>query len=321
MTDRSRGLKLSGLVRNLLRILVSLGTLAILLSTVGWREVRAVVADADLGLLGLAWLGFLMGIFIRALRWRALLHGLGLRPPFAQLLALYLVGGFFNTFLPSGFGGDVVRVLEITHDTQDLAAAGTVLLDRLTGILSLMALGLLMLPFVPDLPSWLVGTLVGTSSAGLVAGFLILEGRWLRKISARLPGPLSLVGQGKLAQIYAAVTGCGQRAIIQALVFSTVFNVINIGVHWLCGRAVGIGVGLRFYFIATPLLSLSLLLPISVGGLGVRDWVAKSLFDTVGVLEKQSVAMSLSVYAVTAAAGLLGGALYLGRAIREFFRE
>jgi hypothetical protein len=295
--------------------------LAFVLRTVGWREVWAVVADADVGLLGVAWLSFLLGIFIRALRWRALLHGLGLRPPFGQLVSLYLVGGFFNTFLPSGFGGDVVRVLEITHGTQDLAAAGTVLLDRLTGILSLMALGLLMLPFVPNLPSWLVWALVVTSIAGLAAGFLVLEGRWLRKATARLPGPLSLVGEGKLAQIYAAVTGCGQRAIIQALALSTVFNVINIGVYWLCGRAVGISVGLRFYFIATPLLSLSLLLPISVGGLGVRDWVAKSLFDAVGVLEKQAVAMSLSVYVVTAVAGLVGGGLYLGQAVREFLQK
>jgi len=295
--------------------------LAFVLRTVGWRDVWGGVADADVGLLGVAWLGFLVGIFIRALRWRALLHGLGLRPPFAQLVSLYLVGGFFNTFLPSGFGGDVVRVLEIAHGTQDLAAAGTVLLDRLTGILSLMALGLLMLPFVPDLPSWLVWALVVTSIAGLAAGFLVLEGRWLRKATAHLPGPLSLVGEGTLAQIYAAITGCGQRAIIQALALSTVFNVINIGVYWLCGRAVGIPVGLRFYFIATPLLSLSLLLPISVGGLGVRDWVAKSLFDAVGVLEKQSVAMSLSVYVVTAVAGLVGGGLYLGQAVREFLQK
>jgi hypothetical protein len=314
-------LKWPGSVKNLLRVILSLGTLAFLLRTVGWREVWAVVADADIGLLAIAWLAFLLGIFIRALRWRALLHGLGLCLPFKQLISLYLVGGFFNTFLPSGFGGDVIRVLEITHDTRDIAAAGTVLLDRLTGILSLMALGVLMLPFVPDLPSWLVWTLAGVSGAGLLAGFLVLEGRWLRKISAYLPGPFSLVGQGKLAQIYAAVTGCGRRAIIQALVFSTVFNVINIGIYWLCGRAVGIPIGLRFYFIATPLLSLSLLLPISVGGLGVRDWVAKALFDAVGVLEQQSVAMSLSVYAVTALAGLVGGALYLAQAVRGFLQE
>jgi hypothetical protein len=119
------------------------------------------------------------------------------------------------------------------------------------------------------------------------------------------------VGQGKLAQVYAAVTGCGPRAVWLALATSTLFNLTNIGVHWLCARAVGIDLSLSFYFVVVPLLSLALLVPISVGGLGARDWVAQALLGPTAVPEPTTAAWTLSVWAVTAAAGLLGGAIYL----------
>ncbi|MBN1875736.1 MAG: flippase-like domain-containing protein [Anaerolineae bacterium] len=306
---------------NVLRIGLSLLTLGFLLVQVGGHKVWAVVKSARMDILGVAWGLFLLGILIRVFRWRALLQGLDIYPSFWQLLKLYLVGGFFNTFLPSGFGGDVVRVLELSQDADDSAAVGTVLVDRLTGILSLMALGLLMLPFARDLVPWLVWAFVVISGGGLLAGFLLLEGRFLRTVTAHLPGSLSLMGQNKLAQVYDAVTGCGARAIWLALLFSTLFNLSNIAVYWLCGLAVGISVGLDFYFIVTPLLSLTLLIPISVGGLGARDWVAQPLFGSAGIASEVSAGMTLAVYAVTAVAGLIGGALYLGQGIWGLFQK
>ncbi|MBN1261531.1 MAG: flippase-like domain-containing protein [Anaerolineae bacterium] len=303
-------------LQNAARIGLSLGTVALLISTLGWEEISAVLREADVRLLAFAWALFLAGIVVRTFRWRALLDGLGLHPPLGRLLYLYLVGGFFNAFLPTGFGGDVVRILELAQGEGRAAAAGTVLVDRLTGILSLMSLGLLVLPFTPDLMPWLVAVVIAICGSGLVAGFLVLDGRLLTWLSARLPGPFSLTGEGAAARIYAAVIGCGPRAIWTALAYSTVFNLINITVSWLCGRAVGIAVGMGFYFVTVPLLSLTLLVPISVGGLGVRDWVAQPLFGSVGIAAVPAAAMSLSAYAVTAGAGLVGGLLYLITGVR-----
>ena len=304
-------MKRRNLWSNLARILLSVITLVILLREVGGGKVLAVLRGADWGLLVVAVALFLAGIVVRTFRWRALLQGLGVRPPFWRLLKLYLVGGFFNAFLPSGFGGDVVRVVELAQGEQRSAALGTVLVDRMTGILSQMAMGLLVLPFAAALEPWLVWTFVVVAVGGLFGGFLVLEGRLLRRFTERLPGPLSLAGQGKLAQVYAAISGCGPRAVWVALGLSTLFNLINIVIYWFCARAVGITVGIDFYFIAVPLLSLTLLVPISVGGLGARDWVGQPLFNSVGVLSAQAAGMTLSVYAVTAAAGLVGGLIYL----------
>lgn len=301
---------------NLFRVALSVTALVLLLREVGSADVVEVLKDAGPGYLGAAFLLFLLGIVIRVFRWRALLHGLGVTPPFRLLLKLYLVGNFFNTVLPSGFGGDVVRVVELAQQNRQSAAVGTVIVDRLTGILSLMALGLAVLPFTQGLAPWLVWMFVVIAIVGLFGGALLLEGRLLRRITARLlqarlPQALSLAGQGKLADIYAAVSGSGARAIWQALALSTLFNLVNIAIYWLCGLAVGIEVPLGFYFVFVPLLSLTLLIPISVGGLGARDWVAQPLFGSVGVPDAVAAGMTLLVYAVTLAVGLIGLTIYL----------
>ena len=297
--------------KNVLRVLVSAGALVFLFWKIGLGETLAVLRQSDLRYLLAAFLLFVISLVIRACRWFVLLRGLAPGVPFGRLVHLYFVGAFFNAFLPTGFGGDVVRALELSSDTNTSAAVGTVLLDRMSGLLVLFAMGLIALPFTfMRLEPWLAGLLVGIAGGGLLAGALVLEGRFLRRITDRLPSVLSLRGEGFLAQVYAAVTGCGRRAVLEALGVSLVFNVVNVLVNWLCGLAVGIPQGPGFYFIITPLISVTLLVPVSISGLGVRDWVAVALFSSVGVDANTAAAMSLSIYLVSAAAGLVGGALY-----------
>jgi uncharacterized membrane protein YbhN (UPF0104 family) len=296
---------------NILRVLISVGALGFLLWQIGLGDTLTVLRSADLRLLLAAFLLFLVSLVIRAGRWAVLLWALDLQVSFKRLVYLYFVGTFYNSFLPSGFGGDVARAVELTQDTPPPAAVGTVLVDRMTGLLVLLVIGLLALPFsIANLPSWLVGLLIAVAGGGLVAGALILEGRLLRRATAWLPDRLSLAGSGTLGRIYAAVSGCGWRAIGQALAISLVFNLINILINFLCGRAVGIDLSLGYYFVTAPLISISLMIPVSIGGIGVRDWVVVALFDPVGVSSNTAASMSLSLYAVSAAAGLVGGLLY-----------
>ena len=304
------------------RALIGVGALALLLWKIGVGETVAVLRAADLHLLGVAFLLFLLSLVIRAGRWAVLLRALGLRVPFGRLTYLYFVGAFFNSFLPSGFGGDVVRALELTQDAPATAAVGTVLVDRMTGLLVLMALGLGALPFsVAYLAPGLVWSLVAVAGGGLVVGVLLLEGRLLRRLTAWLPGRFSLEGSGFLGRLYAAVTGCGWRAVGQALAISLLFNVVNILINFLCGRAVGIDLPLGYFFITAPLISISLMIPVSIGGVGVRDWTVVALFGPMGVSSNTAASMSLSMYAVSAAAGLVGGAMYALEGLRALRRR
>jgi len=307
---------------NVLRVLISIGALGFLFWKIGLGETLAVLRSADLRLL-LAALGlFLISLVIRAGRWAILLRALDLHVPFGRLVYLYFVGAFFNSFLPTGFGGDAVRALELTQDTPTPAAVGTVVVDRMTGLLVLLAMGLGALPFnTSRLAPWLAWLLIAIAGGGLLVGALLLEGRLLRRATAWLPARLSLAGSGLVGRIYAAVSGCGWRAVGQALAVSLVFNLVNVLIHFLCGRAAGIGLGLGYFIITAPLISVSLMIPVSVGGVGVRDWVTVALFGPMGVNSNTAAAMSLSMYAVAAVGGLVGGLMYGIEGIRGAMRR
>jgi uncharacterized membrane protein YbhN (UPF0104 family) len=295
---------------NVLRILISVGALAFLFWKIGLGETLDVLRRADLRYLVAAFLLFVLSLIIRAYRWLVLLRSLAPSIPFGRLVRLYFVGQFFSSFLPSQFGGDVIRALELTQDTDSSAAIGTVLLDRMSGLMVLFVIGLAVLPFhASQMQPWLVWLLIGVSGGGLAAGALVLEGRFLRRLTGHLPSALSLAGQGSLAKIYAAVTNCGWRAVLGAFGVSAVFNVANVVINWLCGQAVGAGIGLGYFGAVTPLLSISGLVP-SIGGWGVRETVSTAIFAPAGIDPNVSAALGASLGGVTLAAGLVGGVLY-----------
>ena len=294
---------------NVVRVVVSIGALAFLVWKIDLGKTLDELRQADLRYLLAAFLLFLLGLVVRAWRWFVLVHSLDPKVSFGRLVHLYFVGQFFSSFLPTAFGGDVVRATELTQDTDTSAAIGTVLLDRMFGLLVNFGLGLVLLPLsVARMEPWLVASLVAIAGGGLALGALILEGRILRRLTAQLPRALSLAGQGPLAKIYAAVTSCGRRAVLSALGVSAVFNVINVIINWLCGLAVGTGISLGYFFAVTPLISVSLLVP-SVGGWGVRELVSTAVFASVGAEKATMLGVSLGLIAL--AAGLVGGSIYL----------
>ena len=302
---------------NLVRVLISVGALAFLFWQIGLGETLAVLRQADLRYLLAAFLLFVLSLVIRAYRWFVLVRGLDPDVPFGRLLRLYFVGQFFNSFLPSSFGGDVVRALELTQDTDSSAAIGTVLLDRMSGLMVLFVMGLIGLPFhLATMEPWLVWLLLGVAGGGLVVGALVLEGNLLRRLTGWLPPNLSLAGQGQLAKIYAAVTGCGWPAVRSAFAVSVVFNLVNVVINWLCGQAVGAGVSLGYFFVVTPIISISGLVP-SIGGWGVREAVSTAVFSPVGVDANVAAALGMALGGVTLAAGLVGGVMYLVEGARQ----
>jgi hypothetical protein len=303
---------------NVLRVAITVAALAFLVLTVDLRKVLGNLGEANLLYLGTAFVLFVFSLGLRAYRWFVLLQGLDPEVPFGRLLRLYFVGQFFSSFLPSGYGGDVVRALELTQDTESSAAIGTVLLDRATGLLVNFAIGLIVLPFVAArMEPWLVWSLIVVAGGGLIAGGLVLEGRLLRRITSWLPAKLSLVGEGPLAKIYAAITGCGWRAILRAFGVSVVFNVLNVVINWLCGQALDIGVDLGYFFVVTPLLSVATLVP-SIGGWGIRENVSRALFAPTGAAEDVSAALGASIGLITLASGLVGGVVHGIELLRGF---
>lgn len=294
-----------------LKIGVTLVGFVLILTKMDFRQIWATLTNINWIWAVLALVLIVSSLFLRAVRWQVLLRGLGAGVPFKRLSSLYFVGNFFNAFLLSGFGGDVMRVVEASRNIPVNIAAGTVLVDRLSGLLMLFAMGLLALPFRPDSFSpqetWLIAAVC---VAGLVAGFVLLEGSLIRRFGGRLPKKLSPVGDGPVAQLLQAVQGCGWTAVSQALVISTIFNLMLATWWWLAGNALGFDISYTYYLLVIPILSISLLVP-SVSGLGVRENLAPFLFAAAGLVSEEAAALSFLVFILMRTASLFGAPIYL----------
>lgn len=313
MTPRARSLLL-----NLARIIVSGGLLAWVLSRAGLEQLAAVARGADLGLYALALLLAAAGIVIRAARWHWLLRAVGARVSFGRAVYLYFAGAFFNAFLPTGFGGDVVRVLEVGPGATSQQAAGTALVDRLTGFIMLFVLALAALPFAYRLLPAQLAVLIGALAAAVLLGSaLLFEGRLLRRLTARLPAAISLAGDAWIGRTYGVITACGARGVAGALLWSLLFNLLLVVESVLISRALGLRVPAGVFFLFIPVAVAALLVPISISGLGVREGLYVTLFAQVGgpgywaVGAAEAVALSLAIYSLDVAMGLAGGAVYL----------
>jgi glycosyltransferase 2 family protein len=304
-------------IRGLVQIAVSAILLTIILRQVHWAEVWDALRRINLGWLAVAWGLFLSGVVVRAVRWQALLDALGVRRPLGELTNWYFVGSFFNVILPTGFGGDAVRAAELAQDTgRPGPVVNSVIVDRYLGIMVLLAMGLIAAILRPGTASSSVFALTGVLFVGgLVAAWLLRRSWW-----ARLGGRADILGKVvrllRLPALAEASAPYDRRSIGRGLAASLVFNFLQIGWNVAIGWGLGLRLPLSVYLVLIPLTAIALLLP-AFGGLGVRELSYVGLFAGAGVPQAIALALSLGVYIITVATGLVGGAIYLVGGIRR----
>ena len=300
-----------------LKIAVTVLGVGYIIATTDLEQLARELPRIDLAWAGVAVVLIALSLVVRAYRWSVLLRGLGSRISLWRLIELYFVGNFFNTFLPSGFGGDAVRILEAAEDISADAAAGTVIVDRLTGLMALFALALVGLPFRPaGFPSALLWLVSLSAAAGLAGGFVLLEGSLIRRFGSWLPGPLSPIGDGPVARVLRAVQGCGWPAVWRALGISLIFNGILIAWWMVIGIARGHDIPLSYYVLIVPVMSVLLLVP-AVGGVGPRESAAPLLFSAAGLNAVEAALLPFSVKIATSVVGVLGAPVYILSLLRQ----
>jgi uncharacterized membrane protein YbhN (UPF0104 family) len=246
-------------LRGIIQITISLVLMALILRRVHWDEVSAALRSIEPIWLAMAWGLFLLGVVIRSARWSTLLKALGIYRPLRELTLWYFVGGFFNVILPTGFGGDAVRVAELTQDTQQVGSAlNSVVVDRYLGIIVLLAMGLAAGILWPGAEP--VGVLLMTAAlfaAGLLAAWLLRRPWW-----TRLGSRADLIGRavraGRLPVMAEAITPYDRRTIAIGLGISLGFNVLQIGWNMAIARGLGLSLPPATYLVLIPLTALAL---------------------------------------------------------------
>ena len=305
-------------ILNLLKIVVSLGLLIVLVTQVDVGQSLQYLAAMNWIPFLLAQALYLGGVLVRAYRWGSLVWGLGVQVSWWRLVDLYFVGSFFSLVLPTGVGGDVVRIFELSQDSRKTAAAiSSVLVDRFLGLFILFAMALLALAAGGyEMVSSQVRIVIGAAFVACVIGVaLLLQRTWIESWGRRL-GVNRLLGRIKiLRELYESIHLYGSAALLRATAASLVFNLMLILINYLLGLAVGIDLSVWYYFLFVPIISALLMVP-SIGGLGVREAGYVVLFGQAGVPAQQGLALALVFDTTLLLAGLIGAVLYIIEGVR-----
>jgi len=306
--------KAKPLIILLLKVVVSGGLLAYLLSRIHPERFLQTFATAKFSYIGLAMLVYLVTQGFSAVRWTALARPLGIKTPFKAMLRYYLIGMFFNLFAPGTVGGDVSRVYYLVRD-EEMRAQGhsvttvhatmSVLMDRAIGMVVLVWLGTAGLLLFPDYAvphTARVATFL--LSVGLLLGALITP--LLRRL---LPedGHHLLVKLRLMFRSYRT----HWRALLEAALLSLVVHLIQAWMHVLMGRALDLNVPYSFAIIVYPLVGTFAAIPISLNGLGLREGGYIFLLAVIGIGNEKGIAFGLLLFLVVALDSLIGGLVFL----------
>jgi uncharacterized protein (TIRG00374 family) len=303
-----------------LKVVVSLALIAYLLSRVGIDDVVEVLRSASANYLYLliALAMYFGAITAGSLKWQILLRAQGIRVPLRHLLSFTFVGLFFGNLLPTNVGGDLVRGYDLArHTLLPAETAISVLVDRMLGLIAFVfvavVMALLVVYTAGQAALWEVAAAAAVALLALCGIFGVMLSDSLRGQVRRLFGASLLSG---LAPLYDRLSGAlsAYRRSYGALALSFCISilVLSIGsvVNYLISLALGGGISLLHIFLFTPLITFVLLIPISIGGIGLNQSAYVFFFNLVGVPEQKSLAMSLIMQAIVIISSLPGGVLW-----------
>lgn len=282
------------------------------------RDILGVLRSVDLGWLAPAFSLHAIGILASAYRWQILARAQGDEIPLGYLMRSYLVGTFFSNFLPSSYGGDIVRIWDGSRFSRSLVrSSAVVVVERATGIIVLFLFALIASLFrldmaneVPVIWAALVLGLAGLALAALF--FTPLAERFIRALPDRklLRGPKEKILSFRAIILdYRHHKGPFLRACFWALVLQA-----NVVVYFFfIGKAFRLDIGFPDYFIFVPIVLLVQALPITINGLGLREGSTVEIFKYYLIPAGTAVAFSLVDVAFRLVLGAVGGIIYASR--------
>lgn len=294
-----------------LKIAISLGLLVALAFLVDTARLGAVLSAADLKLLLLSPPVWLLGAGFAALRWRVVLRATGVEFGWLRCWSAYLIGSFYSLFLPGAVGGDAARVAIVVRDVgaEVGASTGTVVLERVGGALGLVGFVLGSTLLWPERGAALIG---GSATALQAAAGALLVATPLGWVAARRWMPRT--GVPFVVSLLRVLDGASLRVLGAVLALSMAFQFVRFVAVWLVALALGLDLGLADILLVFPLVFLASMLPISLGGLGVREASAAALLAPLGIAAGPAALLGFSVYANAVGSASLGGLLQLRRA-------
>jgi uncharacterized protein (TIRG00374 family) len=301
------------------KIVISVGLIFWAFSKIDLKQVAGQLAAANPWLILAALAVFEVAIIVNGAKWQVLLRAQGVRVPFAAMLQFLFTGFFFNNFLPANVGGDVIRGYGLARYTdRPAAAAVSVIVDRIVGLIAYMSTAFVAAIILVNLRGgqglqeleWVAFVAL----LALLAGFAVLLSRRVRALVSRFFAARWLA---PLAPLWSRISSAFDAYRFKYAALAMAFGMGLLGiicttfVNWLLSQSMGGLMPLSVILLLNPLIALVLMLPISIGGIGVSQAVYPFFYGLAGVPPSHALAVSLLMQAIMIVGSLPGAVFWL----------
>jgi len=276
------------------KILITVFQLSVTIALLIWvfhdpnqrTQMALALRAADYRWVGAGVLAYIVVEIAAAVRWQILLRVQDIRLNVPRMSGLFLIGMFYNQFLPGGTGGDIIKSYLLLKETSDRKAGAllAVVFDRLIGLVALVAITATLVRLRFDLLSqtpqtrrllWILLLLLSTSIAGLLTSFIVSGFNLFHLLPQKFPGREKLIEISAAYHLYArhwfaTLLAFGASLIAHLATFTT----------FLCvAYAFHAGVNLIDFFAVLPIERTITALPISFAGVGLREQILQVMLS------------------------------------------
>ena len=302
----------------ILKLCISIGILWYVFSRpdISVHKIVEHIKNIELSRLLIAIVLYIVIVFISCLRWQELLKGQDIRLPFFKTLELNFIGLFFNTFMPSLTGGDVVKAYYVSkHTDQRLEAATTVLIDRIVGMFALLTIGAVASFYAVSDPQ------IRKPAISIVMLFLIIivltigffNKRLMKKISFNVKKERWQKVVISLKRIYSAfyIYRVKKGLLVKVFLMSIIMQLMFVLMNYQIALGLGLNVSMKYFFLFIPIIAVISAVPITFAGWGLGESMYKYFFGLVTGACGLAVTMSIIVRLITLILNLFGGIFYI----------
>jgi len=254
-------------------------------------------------------------LFASVIKWHILLRSKKTQVTRLRLSGLYLVGRFFNNFLPSTVGGDVVRAYELGNYTKDHTEAfASVFVERFTGLVTLVGLALISFLSHQRLTNdSRIILVMAIAVAGLLTlVWLILDTRPLALVENKISFNLfqRIVPKLKKIQLSLQSYKDDKRTLLLAIFWSFIFMFLAIANVYTSARAFHSPISFLDIAIIVPIILVVAMMPLTFNGLGIQEWAYVILFEWIGLPASVGLSTIILIRGKNFLVAAIGGIVY-----------
>lgn len=294
------------------KALIGLSLIALLCWRLDFHAITRAFARFSWPYLLTALMLFLCSWPIAAARWRLFAP----RFPFRHLLVLNLIGQFYAVVLPGQIAGEAVKAYRLAKGNADAERlAASVAMDRLVGTIALLLVAVVGIALTPHaLPESLRALLIGLSIL-LVAGLFMFRVPTIYRITQKaiveiLPARMQQLTTTlrRLIDAWRDFSNAPWR-IAASLLLGIVLQMIALGMYATLAANLGIVISVADWLWVIAVTSLAVLLPLSIGGIGLREGALVGCLGYLGVAGEPAIVLSIGIFAITLSGAFAGGIL------------